>query len=497
VGLVSKGKISGGTGSSYRLTFTVLVAGIAAYSLLQSLVIPVLSTIQVELHTTQANATWILTIYLLSASIFTPIIGRMGDMWGKRRFLLIAILCLAGGCVLSALAASIWVMIAGRAIQGVGGGIIPLAFGIIRDEFPDGKVAGAVGVVAALGAVGSGLGLVLAGPVVSTLSWRWLFWIPMALLVLSAVAAYLVVPESLSRREGRVNWPAAVLLSVWLVALLLPLSEGPQWGWGSPRVIGLFGVAIAGAVAWVAVEHRSRCPLIDMRMMRTPVVWTSNLVALLFGAGMYANFAFLPQLLQTPKSTGYGFGLTIAQSGWLMIPQAIVGFTVGILCGRLTLRFGGKYLLVLGAAAGVIPFVVLAVDMSHLGEILIATILLGGGFSLAYAAMSSLIVEGVPADQTGVATGMNANIRTIGGSIGVAAMTSVVTATAHNGSFPTSTGYTHGFVLLAITTLAAAGGALLVPGRLPPPTEEQLDQALLHPEMGVLAAGTLLGDQPE
>jgi MFS family permease len=503
VGLVSNGKgnvieaVEGGTRPGYKLTFTVLVAGIAAYSLLQSLVIPVLSTIQADLHTTQANATWILTIYLLSASIFTPIIGRLGDMWGKRPFLLVALLSLAGGCVLSALAGSISVMLLGRAIQGVGGGILPLAFGIIRDEFPAAKIAGAVGIVAALGAAGSGAGLVLAGPLVSALSWRWLFWVPMALLILSAVAAHRVVPESPGRGEGGINWRAAALLSVWLIALLVPLSEGPQWGWGTPRVIGLLILSAVVAVAWIMVEQRSVRPLIDMRMMRIPVVWTSNLVALLFGAGMYANFAFLPQLLQTPKSAGYGFGATITESGLLLLPQSFISFAVGVLCGRLTLRFGGKALLVAGAAIGVIPFLILVTDRTQIWEILIATVLMGGGFSLAYAAMSSLIVEGVPVDQTGVATGMNANIRTIGGCIGTAAMTSVVTATAHGGSLPTSAGYTNGFLLLSITTLGAAAAALLVPSRLRTPTKAELDEALLHPEMGMVAGGTLLGDQPE
>src|SRR5581483_5939006 len=163
------------SGRGYRVTFAVLILGICGYALLQSLVIPVLPTIQRDLHTTQANAAWILTIYLISASVFTPILGRLGDMKGKRRYLLVCLLGLAAGCVVSAVSSSIWLMLLGRAVQGLGGGTIPIAFGIIRDEFPAGRVAGAVGVVAAVGAAGSGLGLVLAGPIVSSLSWRWLF----------------------------------------------------------------------------------------------------------------------------------------------------------------------------------------------------------------------------------------------------------------------------------------------------------------------------------
>ena len=280
----------------YQATFTVLAAAVAAFALLQSLVIPVLPTIQAGLHTSQNTVTWVLTAYLLSASIFTPIMGRLGDMRGKERMLVVALIALTVGSVLAALAGSITVMIVARVIQGVGGGVLPLAFGIIRDEFPKQRVAGAVGVIAALAAAGAGLGIVLAGPIVAALNYHWLFWIPAIILAVATVAAKLVVPESPVRAAGQLSWTAAVLLSAWLVALLVAISEAPDWGWGSARVLGLLAAAVLLAVAWVVVESRSSHPLIDMRMMRIPVVWTTNLVALLFGVGMYATFAFLPQV---------------------------------------------------------------------------------------------------------------------------------------------------------------------------------------------------------
>jgi EmrB/QacA subfamily drug resistance transporter len=493
------GSVLGGRAKrrNHRLTFAVLAAGVGTYSLLQSLILPVLPTIQHSLHTSQADVTWVLTMYLLSASIFTPIIGRLGDMWGKQHMLLVALAGLASGCVVSALAGSIWVMILGRAVQGIGGGLIPLSFGIIRDEFPRRNIPGAVGALAALSAAIGGFGLVIAGPIVSALSYRWMFWIPAILMVLSIIAAKFVVPESPVRIAGRVNWVATGLFSLWLAALLLGLSEGPEWGWGSPRIIGLLTTAGIVAAVWVVVEQRSSCPLIDMRMMRVPVVWTANLVALLIGVGMYATFAFLPQLLQTPKSSGYGFGTTVTVSGLVLLPQCLVMFVAGMSCGRLTLRYGAKTVLVTGALLDVIPFVMLVVARSELWEIVVALGIMGAGFGLTYTAMSTLIVQGVPADQTGVASGMNANIRTIGGAIGAAAMTSVVTATAHNGSLPTDAGYTRGFLLLALASVGAAGAALLVPGKLRTPSPTELEEALPHPELGIVAGGTLLGDMPE
>ncbi|HEX8766957.1 MAG TPA: MFS transporter, partial [Jatrophihabitans sp.] len=214
----------------YQLTFVVLAAGVGTFSLLQSLVSPVLALLQHSLHTSQSTVTWVLTAYLLSASVCTPILGRIGDMIGKKKVLVAVLATLALGSVLAALATSISVMIIARVVQGVGGGLIPLAFGIIRDEFPRDKIAGAVGAIAALLAVGGGLGLALAGPIVDLLDYHWLFWIPGAAMAVAAVATHYVVPESPVRTPGRIGWLAAVLLSAWLVALLVGVSQAPGWG---------------------------------------------------------------------------------------------------------------------------------------------------------------------------------------------------------------------------------------------------------------------------
>src|SRR3984885_3874733 len=483
--------------SHYRATFTVLAAATAAYALLQSLVIPALPTIQAGLHTSQNTVTWVLTAYLLSASIFTPIMGRLGDMWGKERMLVAALVALTLGSVLAALTGSILIMIVARGIQGIGGGVLPLAFGIIRDEFPVEKVAGAVGVIAALAAAGAGLGIVLAGPIVEALNYHWLFWIPAIMLAVATVAAKLLVPKSPVRTAGRVSWPAAVLLSGWLVALLVPISEAPTWGWGSARVLGLLAIAVVLAVAWVVVESRSAHPLIDMRMMRIPVVWTTNLVALLFGVGMYATFAFLPEFLQTPAAAGYGFGLSIPLSGLILQPSSVAMFVVGIASGRLTSRFGAKSVLVAGALISVIPFALLTFAHQHEWEILLAMVLQGLGFGMAFAAMSNLVVQGVPPQQTGVASGMNANIRTIGGSIGAAIMSSIVTSSAGTGGLPSESGYTHGFGLLTLATLAAAFSAMLVPSAVRALSSARRADQMPHAELGLVAAGTLAGDEPE
>ena len=394
----------------HQVTFAVLAAGVGAYALLQSLVVPVLSTLQTNLHTSQTTVTWVLTAYLLSASIFTPILGRVGDMVGKKRMFVVALAALAVGSLLAALATNIDVMIVARVIQGVGGGVLPLAFGIIRDEFPRDKVSGAVGSLAALTAVGAGLGIVLAGPIVDGLNYHWLFWLPMILVVAAGVAAEFVVPESPNKTPGRISVVPAVLLSAWLVALLVALSEAPDWGWTSTKVIGLLVAAVVLGVAWVFSEQRATTPLIDMTMMRLPAVWTTNLVALLIGVGMYATFAFLPEFSQTPSSAGYGFSASITESGLLLLPSSVTMFVVGLQSGRLVTAFGSKAVVTLGCAIGVIPMVMLAFAHTHKWELYLATAIMGIGFGMAFSAMSSLIVQSVPPEQTGVASGMNAKV---------------------------------------------------------------------------------------
>jgi EmrB/QacA subfamily drug resistance transporter len=483
-----------GRRAPYQVTFAVLAIGIGAFALLQSLVVPVLTTVQHQLHTSQDTVTWVLTAYLLSASIVTPILGRIGDMTGKKRVFVAALVALAVGSLIAAVAPSIGVMIVGRVIQGAGGGMLPVAFGIIRDEFPSDKVTGAVGVLAALTAVGAGLGIVLAGPIVDALGYHWLFWLPLILTVIATVSAVLFVPESPVRTSGRISWLPALLLSGWLVALLVALSEAPLWGWGSGRVLGLLAGAVVLAAAWVAAELRAATPLIDMQMMRRRAVWTNNLVGLLIGVGMYATFAFLPEFVQTPAIAGYGFGASITSSGLMLLPSTITMFCVGLFAGRLTRRLGGKVLVIAGCLVGCGSMSILAFAHGHESDIYLSTALMGIGFGLAFSAMSALVVAAVPPSQTGVASGMNANIRTIGGSIGSAVMASIVTARLEPSGLPQESGYTIGFAVMAGGLVLAALAGLLIPSarRLRRGSGDPE-----HAELAMVAGGTVVGDESE
>ncbi|AVT35415.1 MFS transporter [Plantactinospora sp. BB1] len=449
--------------ASRRATFAVLAAGAGFFAMLQSLISPVLPTIQHDLHTSPNTVTWVLTAYLLSASIFTPILGRIGDMVGKERMLVVSLAAIAAGSLVAALAPNIGVLLVARVVQGVGGAVFPLSFGIIRDEFPASRMSSAIGAMSAIIAVGGGLGVVTAGPIVAALDYRWLFWIPLIVVAATALAAYLFVPRSPVRTPGRINWPGTVLLAGWLVALLLGVSKAPEWGWGSGRVLGLLALAVAGLLGWVVLESRSANPLIDMRMMRHPGVWTTNLVALLYGAAMFAIYAFLPQFVQAPTSAGYGFGASITAAGLLMLPMLVTMFVAGLVSGRLEPRFSARAQLATGTALSTLSGASLVVAHDARWQIGFAAGLFGLGIGLAFSSMTNLVVRNVPASQTGAATGMNANIRTIGGAIGAAVMSSVVTANPQPSGLPREAGFTHGFAMLTVLSLAAMVAALLVP----------------------------------
>jgi MFS family permease len=229
--------------------------------------------------------------------------------------------------------------------------------------------------------------------------------------------------------------------------------------------------------------------------MRRPAVWTNNLVALLIGVGMYAVFAFLPEFVQTPSVAGYGFGASITQSGLILLPSSITMFFVGLYAGRFARRVGGKTVVIVGCLIGVSSMAMLAFAHDAKWELYVATAIMGVGFGLAFAAMSSLIVSAVPSEQTGVASGMNANIRTIGGSVGAAVMASIVTSRLGAGGLPEEAGYTIGFALLAGALIVAAIAAMFIPTlslavSLPADEPE-------HAELALLAGGTVVGDKPE
>jgi EmrB/QacA subfamily drug resistance transporter len=450
---------------SPRIILAVLSLGGISYALLQSLVVPALPEIQASLHTSESSVAWVLTAYLLSASVATPIIGRLGDMYGKERLLMLVLVMLAFGTFISAIASSLWLMLLGRVIQGAGGGIFPLAFSIIRDEFPNDRVPGSIGLVSSLLGIGGGAGVVFAGIVTQSLSYHWLFWFPLGMIVVTAFLTRRYIPESPVKTPAQINYRAAALMTLGISAVLLAITETSTWGWGSPKTLGLLAIGMLVIGAWIREELRSREPLVDMRMMAIRGVWTTNTVAFLIGVGMYSSFVLLPELVQEPTSTGYGFGASVTVAGLFLLPATIAIVVVGQMAGRLERRIGSRGSLIGGAAFALACYALLVANRSTELDIYVAAGLLGIGIGLSFSAMANLIVQNVRQDQTGVATGMNAVTRTLGGAFGGQLAATLLSSNLGAGGLPTSSGFTLSFLMCLIALVGALGFAFLVPRR--------------------------------
>ena len=447
----------------HGLTLVVLAVAGLSFALLQTMVAPALPAIQHEYGATTPQVTWVLTIYLLTASIFTPILGRLGDMFGKERLLVIVLLILGAGTLISALSTSLAMLIAGRAVQGAGGAIFPLAFGIIRDEFPREKVGSGIGLISATFGVGGGAGLVLSGVIVDHLHYTWIFWLSLLVIIGAVICTHLFVPESPIKTPARIDWGGAALMSVGLSSVLLAVSEGNSWGWGSARVLGLIAFGVIVLVGWARFELHVPQPLVDMRMMRMRGVWTTNVTALMVGFGMFGSFLLVPQFVEMPPSAGFGFGASVTEAGLYLLPSAAVMLVAGPAAGWLGNRFGSRTPLLIGIALVAIAFVQLALLHDHPWHVFVNSVLTGAGIGLAFASMATLIVEAVPQSQTGVATGMNTIMRSIGGALGAQIAASIVGAHADESHFVAA-------FLVSAGGLALAFIAALViprpPGRL-------------------------------
>jgi len=448
----------------YNITLAVLATAAMAYAVSQTMVLPALPHIQHDLGVSQTQVTWVLTVYLLTASIAMPIVGRLGDMFGKERMLVATLVTFAAGLLISALSHSLELLVIGRAVQGLGGAVFPLAFGIIRDEFPREKVATGIGLISATFGIGGGAGLVLSGLIVDHMAYEWIFWLAFAVVAAAVVMTHLYVPESPVRAPARIDFGGAGLLSAGLICVLLAVSQGNTWGWGSARIVGLLAAGAAILAFWCWFETRVDYPMVDMRMMRKRTVWTTNLTALLIGFGMFGSFILTPQLVQTPESSGYGFGSSVTEAGLFLLPSTVVMLIAAPIAGWLGTRVGSRVPVLLGTASATASFVSLALLHGEAWEIVFGLTLLGLGIGLTLAAMANLIVDAVDQTETGVATGMNTIMRSLGGALGGQIAASIVAGHVVAGSaFPAESGYTEAFALSAVGLVLAFGAALAIP----------------------------------
>ncbi|MQY03236.1 MFS transporter [Actinomadura macrotermitis] len=445
---------------------TLALAGITA-AIMQTLVTPLLAELPRILHTTPGNSAWVITVTLLVAAVCVPVFGRLGDLVGKRRMLLVCAVPLVAGSVVCALSSSVVPMIVGRGLQGMGMGMVPLGIALLRDVVPQERLSSAIALVSASMGIGGGLGLPIAAGIAEYTSWRALFWGSAGLAAVVAALIWFLIPDVPAGARGqRFDAPGALGLGAGLVCLLLAVSKGAEWGWTSATTLGLFAAAVVVLAAWGVWEVRSDEPIIDLRTTARPRVLLTNLASVFVGFGMYASMLVVPQLLMFPEATGYGLGQSMLAAGLWLAPGGIMMMIVSPLGGKLTNARGPKFTLVCGALVLAAGYGAALALLGSAWGLMLAIMIANSGVGLAYGAMPALIMSSVPLHETAAANGFNALMRSLGTSVGAAvvgAVLSQLTVTMGGHTLTSEEGFRAGLMVGGGVALLSALIALAIP----------------------------------
>ncbi len=463
---------------------TVLAAAGIVAALMQTLVVPLIGDLPQILDTTASNASWVITITLLVGSVATPVTGRLGDLLGKRRMLLFCSVPLVLGSVTCALATSLVPMIVGRGLQGLGVGMVPLGISALRELVPPQKLGSSIALMSATMGIGGALGLPIVALVIQNTSWRALFWGCVVLSVLVGVLIWRLIPATPALAAGgRFDFVGAIGLGVGLVSLLLAVSKGAVWGWGSASILGLFATAVIVLLVWGWWELHTADPLVDLRVTARRQVLLTNAASVVVGFAMYAQSLIVPQLLQLPEATGYGLGQSMLAMGLWMAPGGIVMMGVSPLGAKLSAARGPKVTLFVGALIVALGYGSSMVLMSSAWGLMLVVAICGAGTGFAYGAMPALIMSAVPPSETGSANSFNTLMRSVGTSVAAAvvgvvlAQMSVAVGGGH--TIPTEDGFRTGLLIGCGVALVAAAIALAIPGRKPAPTVVEADEPVV------------------
>lgn len=449
---------------------TVLALAGLCSSFMFTLVVPIQSKLPELLDSSREDTAWVVTATLVASAIFTPIAGRLGDMYGKRRIVLVLLAVMVAGSVIAALSQDIVGIIVGRALQGAVVGVVPLGIAILRDVLHESRVPSAIALISATLGVGGALGLPLSALITERADWHWLFWTSAGLGAVVFALVLWIVPPSVLRTAGRFDYIGAAGLAVGLIGVLLAVSRGNEWGWMSPPVLacGLGGIVVL--LLWGWYELRAGDPLLDLRIAARPAVLLTNLSSVAFGFALFASNVIYPQMLELPVATG-GFGLSLIAASLVVMPSGIVMMIISPVSGRLSRVVGPKLLLVIGAAAVVLAYGFTLAFSSEVWQILVANLLIGVGIGFAFAAMPMLIMRSVPQTETGASNGLNALFRSLGTST-AAAVIGAVLATfvveVDGQAIPTAAAFDISFLIGTGAAAVALVVALFIPARRAP-----------------------------
>jgi MFS family permease len=454
--------------SSPDVLVAVLVFLAVESTAVASLGTPLLPTIQRDDHVSLAASQWALTVTLLVGAVATPVMGRLGDTRLRRHTAVGGVALMLAGCVLSALPGGFAAFLVGRALQGVGFGLVPLAIAVARDGLPTHRSGPTIALIGITTAAGVGLGYPVVGVLAQYLGLRAPFWFVAALSALTLATVAIALPAS-PTRPARVDVPGAALLGVGIVALLLVLAEGPGWGWVSGPTLAS---AVSSAVVlggWVAWELRAHHPLIDLRLLRRTPVLAANLTVFLVAVGFYPMLSLVVRFVQTPPAAGYGFGAPVVIAGLMLTPFSLASFAASRVAVRTARRWSPEVVVAAACVVLLASVVLFLLARSTYWEIVVTMALSGFGVGCVYAVNPLQITGGVPASETGSAMSFNQLTRTVAYSMASAlSATVLVLSTPAGGREPVNAGYSAAaLVCIAVLTAALGAGVLfaVVTGR--------------------------------
>lgn len=416
------------TRQSSRLITAILCLSGTVVSLQQTMVIPLLPDFPKILGVSSDDASWLVTVTLLTSAIATPIVSRLADMFGKRRMMLISMTMIVIGSLIAAIGGTFVTLLIGRALQGFAISMIPVGISIMRDELPKEKVASATALMSATLGIGAALGLPLSGFIFEQFGWEAIFWLSAAVGALLLAAVAVVIPESRVRTRGKFDFLGAVMLSIALTALLLAISKGARWGWNSEPTILMFVLGFVVLAVWFPYELRVTQPMVDLRTsVKRPVLLT-NLASVLVGFSMYANNLSTTQQLQMPTISGYGFELGVMAAGLCMIPAGLAMVFFAPVSAKITKVFGAKTTLMVGGAILALAYIARVFLTGSIALIVVSAAVVSIGTAIAYSAMPMLIMRSVPITETASANGLNSLLRSVGTSMSSAVFAAMLTA---------------------------------------------------------------------
>jgi MFS family permease len=441
-----------------RLVIT-LGGVVLTVAVLQTSIVPVLDVVAGQLHTSPVAVSWAVTANLLAAAAATPLIGRLADLFNKKRVLLAALGLILVGSLLGAVTSSLPLLILGRVMQGMSFSLYPIAVSILRDELPAERLVRSMAMLSAMLGFGGAFGLVVTGFLMpSGASYHRVFWLNTVAAIAVAVAAAVVVPNRPNRVSARIDWAGALGLAAGLCSLMLAVTQGSTWGWTSIRTTGAAATGVAILTLWWRRSRRVAQPLVSTEMLTRRPILLANSATFLVGMGLYFSFLGMTDFVETPRTSGYGFGASILDASVeFLMPGALAAAVTALISGRCIERFGARAVVAGGGTAGVIGFLMLAGWHSTRWEVIAAGLLTNAYISLAYGALPALIVGEVDKSETGVATSLNGIFRKVGGAAAAAMVAALLTPTG--AGFPSESGFTIVFALGAAT---AAGSVLLV-----------------------------------